>query len=68
MKHLKDNNTTYWKHLGFALMLSLKLLILSMVGVIHAIIPFIFQRYVSSGVKDIDRVFEEHVGNYGGTK
>ena len=48
-------------------MLSLKLLILSMVGVIHAIIPFIFQRYVSSGVRDIDRLFDEHIGNPGGT-
>tara|TARA_Y100000310_G_C20345654_1_gene651895 strand:- start:499 stop:705 length:207 start_codon:yes stop_codon:yes gene_type:complete len=68
MKHLEENSTTYWKHLGFALMLSLKLLILSMVGVIHAIIPYIFQNTVTSGVKDIDNLFEEDIGNYGGTK
>ncbi len=49
-------------------MLSLKLLILSMVGVIHAIIPYIFQNTVTSGVKDIDNLFEEDIGNYGGTK
>ena len=49
-------------------MLSLKLLILSMVGVIHAIIPLVFQNTVTSGVKDIDNLFEEDIGNYGGTK
>ena len=68
MKHLKDHKTTYWKHLGFALMLSFRLLVLSMAGVIHAIIPYIFQKTVTSGVKDLDNLFEEHVGNYGGTK
>ena len=49
-------------------MLSLKLLILSIAGVIHAIIPLVFQNTVTSGVKDIDNLFEEDIGNYGGTK
>ena len=49
-------------------MLSFRLFILSMAGVIHAIIPYIFQKTVTSGVKDLDNLFEESVGNYGGTK
>jgi len=49
-------------------MLSFRLLILSIAGVIHAIIPYIFQNTVTSGVKDLDNLLEEDIGNYGGTK
>ena len=49
-------------------MLSFRLLVLSMAGVIHAIIPYIFQKTVTSGVKDLDNLLEEEIGNYGGTK
>jgi cbb3-type cytochrome oxidase cytochrome c subunit len=66
--HLEGNNTTYSKHLGFALMLSFRLLVLSIAGVIHAIIPLVFQKTVTSGVKDLDNLLEEEIGNYGGTK
>ena len=66
--HLEGNNTTYSKHLGFALMLSFRLLVLSIAGVIHAIIPLVFQNTVTSGVKDLDNLLEDSVGNYGGTK
>jgi cbb3-type cytochrome oxidase cytochrome c subunit len=66
--HLEDNDTTYSKHLGFALILSFRLLVLSIAGVIHAIIPLVFQNTVTSGVKDLDSLLEEDVGNYGGTK
>ena len=66
--HLEDNDTTYSKHLGFALMLSFRLLVLSIAGVIHAIIPLVFQKTVTSGVKDLDNLLEDSVGNYGGTK
>ena len=49
-------------------MLSFRLLILSIAGVIHAIIPLVFQKTVTSGVKDLDNLLEDSVGNYGGTK
>ena len=49
-------------------MLSFRLLILSMAGVIHAIIPLFLQNTVTSGVKDLDNLLEEEIGNYGGTK
>lgn len=67
MKHLTDNNTTYWKHLRFALFISLKLSLLSVAGAIHAVIPYIFQRTVSNGVRDVDALFDVHIGNPGGT-
>ena len=67
--HLEDNNTTYSKHLGFALMLSFRLLVLSIAGVIHAIIPLVFQNTVTRGVEDLDNLLEEYtVVNYGGSK
>ena len=69
MKHIEDNNTTYLKHLGFALMLSFRLLVLSIAGVIHAIIPYVFQNTVTRGVEDLDNLLEEYtVVNYGGSK
>ena len=67
MKHLVENNTTYSKHLRFALFISLKLALLSVAGFIHAVIPYIFQRTVSNGISDIDGLMSEHIGNPGGT-
>ena len=49
MGHLSDNNTTYWRHLAFALRLSLALFI-------HAFIPSVLQTYVSDRIcKDKDK-------------
>ena len=67
MKHLVENNTTYWKHLRFALFGSLKLALMAIAGAIHAVIPYIFQRTVSHGISDIDGLMAEHIGNPGGT-
>jgi len=54
MKHLKEHNMNYWEHLGFALKLSAQLIVMALVGVVHAIIPFVFQNAVSIGIKDMD--------------
>ena len=67
MKHLVENNTTYSKHLRFALFISLKLALLSVAGLVHAVIPYIFQKTVSHGVKDLDSLFQERIDNPGGT-
>ena len=67
MKHLEDNETTYWKHLRFALFISLKLALLAIAGAIHAVIPYIFHKTVSHGLKDLDGLFDIHIGNPGGT-
>ena len=49
MGHLKDNNTTYWRHWLFAMRLSLALFI-------HAFIPSVLQTYVSDRIcKDKDK-------------
>ena len=59
MKHLKDSNMGYWEHLGFALKLSVQLVVMALTGVIHAVVPFVFQNAVSSGIKDIDNRMQE---------
>ena len=62
MKHLKDNNMGYFEHLGFALKLSAQLVAMAVVGVIHAIMPFVFANSVSSGVKAMDAKLQEIAG------
>ena len=59
MKHLKDSNMGYWRHLGFALKLSVQLLIMALLGIVHAVIPFVFKNVVSAGVKDMDNRMQE---------
>ena len=43
MGHLRDNNISYWRHLAFALRLSLALFI-------HAFIPSVLKNYVTSKI------------------
>jgi hypothetical protein len=61
MRHLKDSNMGYWEHLGFALKLSAQLVVMALVGVVHAVIPFVFQNAVSSGIRDMDTRMQEAV-------
>ena len=51
----------YWEHLGFALKLSVQLLIMALLGIVHAVIPFVFKNVVSAGVKDMDTRMQEMV-------
>ena len=44
MKHLKENNISYWKHWLFAMKLSLVLFI-------HAWYPDVFETYVSDKIR-----------------
>ena len=59
MRHLKDNNMSYWTHLSFALKLSAQLVVMAIISTIHAIIPFVFQNSVSSGIKQMDAKLQE---------
>jgi hypothetical protein len=59
MRHLKDSNMGYWGHLGFALKLSVQLIVMALIGIIHGVIPFVFQNAVSLGIKDMDTRMQE---------
>tara|TARA_B100001750_G_C15519334_1_gene610087 strand:+ start:4766 stop:4951 length:186 start_codon:yes stop_codon:yes gene_type:complete len=58
MKHLKDQNLSYIKHLSFAWSISGRLVLLAIIGVIHGLVPWIFQSWVSSGVHEINKTFD----------
>jgi|TARA_B110001454_G_scaffold62562_1_gene60897 hypothetical protein len=62
MKHLKENNIGYWTHLSFAMKLSAQLVVMAFVGIIHAIVPFLFENSVSSGIKEMDAKLQEMAG------
>jgi|TARA_R110000824_G_scaffold75983_5_gene192685 hypothetical protein len=56
LRHLE--NTTYLKHLFFAWNVSAKLALVMVVGVIHGIFPFLYERYVSSKIKELDELLD----------
>ena len=56
MKHLE--NTTYFKHLFHIWKVSAQLVLVSIVGIIHGILPFTFQNYVSSKLKELDELLD----------
>jgi hypothetical protein len=56
LRHLE--NTTYLKHLFFAWKVSAKLSLVMVVGVIHGIFPFLYERYVSSKLKELDELLD----------
>ena len=54
MKHLVDQNLTYFQHLRFAWGLALQLLIGSLISLVHGILPFIFITSVSDRVNNLN--------------
>lgn len=43
-----DNPQGYWAHLGFAFWNSLKLIFAGLIGLIHAVFPFLFPFFTST--------------------
>ena len=58
MIHLKLVNMSYMEHMAFSVKIAFNLLLLSVVGVMHAIFPFMFPSFVSSKVKDLDKLLD----------
>jgi len=55
MKHLKDINLSWGRHLHFAWGLALKLFLLSLTAVVHGLFPFIFTSKVSDEVHKLNQ-------------
>ena len=55
MKHLKDVNLSWGRHLHFAWGLALKLFLLSLTALVHGIFPFIFTSKVSDEVYKLNQ-------------
>ena len=54
VKHLRDINMSWSMHLWYALTLATRLLLLSLIAVVHGLLPFIFTSKVSDGVHKLD--------------
>ena len=54
MKHLKDINLSWARHLRFALGLASKLFRLSLIAVVHGIFPSIFTSKVSDSIHKLN--------------
>jgi len=54
IKHLEDISMNYMMHLRFAWTLALKLFLLSLISLVHGMLPFIFTSTVSKGVDSLD--------------
>ena len=50
MSHLNEIKMGYWMHMGHSLGFAVRLLLLSLVGMVHAIVPWIFTKTMSRGV------------------
>jgi len=54
MKHLKDKNLTYFQHLREAWTLALQLFLLSLISLVHGMLPFTWVRSVSDKIHTLD--------------
>ena len=54
MKHLKDINMSWSMHLWYALTLAYRLCRLSLIAVVHGLLPFIFTSKVSDEVNKLN--------------
>ena len=54
VKHLRDTNMSWSMHLWYALTLATRLLLLSLIAVVHGLLPFIFSSKVSDEVHKLD--------------
>ena len=55
MSHLKDINLSWARHLRFATGLALKLFLLSLIALVHGLLPFIFTSKVSDEVRKLNQ-------------
>lgn len=53
MKHLRDHDMSYIEHMIVAFTYAYKLNKMSLVAVIHGILPFTFTTYVSDKLKEL---------------
>jgi len=61
MKHLKDKDLTYFQHLGTAWTLAIQLFLLSLISLVHGILPFIWGRLVSDKVMKMGEKFKQDI-------
>ena len=53
-KHLKKHGMSYFAHMILAFTYAYKLGIMTIVAIIHGILPFMFETYVSDKIKELN--------------
>ena len=59
LSHLEEAGETYFQHFSRAIILSLNLLIMSIVCLVHSLLPFIFTTYVSDKIREINSYIDK---------
>ena len=55
IKHLDEHGMTYIQHLILAWTYAYKLGIMTIVAILHGILPFLFKTYVSDKLKELNK-------------
>ena len=53
-KHLKKHGVSYFAHMILAFTYAYKLGIMTIIAIIHGILPFMFETYVSDKIKELN--------------
>ena len=59
LSHLEEAGETYFQHFSRAIILSLNLLVMSIVCLVHSLLPFIFTTYVSDKIREINSYIDQ---------
>ena len=59
LSHLEEAGETYFQHFSRAILLSFNLLIMSVVCLVHSLLPFIFTTYVSNKIREINSYIDK---------
>ena len=59
LSHLEEAGETYFQHHSRAVFLSLNLFIMSIVCLVHSLLPFIFTNYVSDKIREINSYLDQ---------
>lgn len=65
MKHLRENNETYWSHFKFAVCLGIKLLCRGILLIVHGVFPFlpIPKKYNIDSTENLINKAKKHADN-----
>jgi len=61
MKHLRDKDLTYFQHMRMAWILALQLLLLSLISLVHGMLPSILVTSVSNKLMKLGRDFKQDI-------
>jgi len=59
IQHPEEVNMTYFEHLVFALKLAFRLILMGCCSIIHSFFPFLFTKYSSSNIRDLNNLFNQ---------